>query len=273
MTVLLRSSRARSRHPVPSLPRRVERSAEVDFVGHLDELRRRVLVVGAAFAAAACAFYPVHSRLVSLLNRPLPPAHRHPLTLSVAEPFVVSIKIVLVAAGIAVLPVALWQVWAFLAPAISEPTERAIAVLVALASVLLCGGLVFGYFVALPAAVRFLTSYDTAQFDIQIRASEYYSFAVLVILAVAIVFELPVFILGLARLRIIDSRRLRRNRRMGYFIVAVIAVALPGVDPVTTTMEMVPLMLLFESSIWAVVWLEHRERRSAIEGATTGVAS
>lgn len=255
------------------LPRRLERSAEVELVGHLDELRRRVFVIGAVFGAAVCVAYPFHSSLVSLLNRPLPPDHRRPVTLSVTEPFVVSLKVVLVAAALVALPVALWQVWAFLAPAISESTERVIGVLVALASVLLCGGLVFGYFVALPAAVRFLTSYDASQFEIQVRASEYYSFAVLVLLAVAAVFELPVFILGMARLRIIDSGRLRKNRRMGYFIVAVLAVALPGVDPVTTTLEMLPLMALFELSIWAVVWLEHRERRTAMDHAATGIAS
>jgi sec-independent protein translocase protein TatC len=72
------------------------------------------------------------------------------------------------------------------------------------------------------------------------------------------VFELPVFLIGLVRLGVLSSAKLRRNRRIGYVAVAALAVALPGVDPVTTGIEMLPLMLLFEGSIWASVFFERR---------------
>jgi sec-independent protein translocase protein TatC len=80
----------------------------------------------------------------------------------------------------------------------------------------------------------------------------------MVLLAMGIVFELPIFVLALVRLGILTSQQLRKNRRMGYFIVAVIAVALPGVDPVTTTLEGLPLLVLYEGTIWLAVLMERR---------------
>jgi len=117
---------------------------------------------------------------------------------------------------------------------------------------------VFGRYVVMPAAIPFLTNYDSDLYNIQLRARDYISFASLCILATAIVFEVPVFMLGLTRLRIITTAKLRRNRRIGYAAMAGIAVALPGVDPITTTLEMIPLMILFESSIWLSVLFDRR---------------
>ena len=115
----------------------------------------------------------------------------------------------------------------------------------------------------LPAAVHFLTTYDQDQFNILIRAKDYYNFVLLVLIAVGVVFLMPIFVLALARLGILPSSKLRRNRRFGYVAVAALAVALPGVDPVTTTMEMIPLMVLFELSIWLAVFFDRRWAREA----------
>jgi len=81
-----------------------------------------------------------------------------------------------------------------------------------------------------------------------------------VLLGVGIVFELPLVVLGLVRLGIVPVEKLRKNRRLGYFIVAIVAVLLPGIDPVTTVLEMIPLFVLFEASIWAAVILDKRWR-------------
>jgi sec-independent protein translocase protein TatC len=122
-------------------------------------------------------------------------------------------------------------------------------------------GVAFGDRVALPAALRFLTTYDDGVYDIQVRAADYLSFAVLVLAACGAVFELPVAVLGLVRVGALTSARLRRNRRIGYFVVAVIGVALPGVDPVTTIVETIPLAVLFEASIWLAILCERRWQR------------
>jgi sec-independent protein translocase protein TatC len=212
--------------------------------------------------ALVCGFiaaYVIHGHLVTWLVRALPPDHRKLITLSPAEPFLTSMWISLYAGFLLVLPVILYQLWAFFAPAFAEHTQRVVVGLAAFAAFLAAGGLAFGYLVALPAAVRFLTSYDNHIYNIQIRAKDYLSFAAVVLFAVTIVFEVPIVILGLVRIGVLSSAKLRRNRRLGYVIMAAIAVALPGVDPVTTTMEMVPLWLLFEGSIWLSVLLERRQ--------------
>jgi sec-independent protein translocase protein TatC len=130
--------------------------------------------------------------------------------------------------------------------------------LVLFAAALLVAGVVFGYYVALPAAVHYLTNFDDDLFNVQLRARDYYSFTTMVLVAMGIVFELPIFVLGLVRLGVLTSKKLRKNRRLGYFIVACVAVALPGIDPITTTIEAVPLILLFELSIWLSVFVERR---------------
>jgi sec-independent protein translocase protein TatC len=161
----------------------------------------------------------------------------------------------------------LYQLWAFFAPAFEVRTQRVVVGLAGFAALLAAGGLAFGYFVALPAAVHFLTNYDSHLYSIQIRAKDYLSFAAVVLFAVTIVFEVPIVILGLVRIGILSSSKLRRNRRIGYVVMAAIAVALPGVDPVTTAFEMIPLMLLFEGSIWLAVLMERRLHLGAQQDA------
>lgn len=240
------------------LPRRLGHGEAAGLVDHLGELRTRVAVSAVALAAGFGVAYGFHARVIHWLNQPLPPNHRHPLTLGVAEPFTTSVKISLCAGFVLALPVILWQLWSFLAPAMRPGAQRSILGFVAVASALFAAGVAFGYTVALPAAVHFLTSYDSNIYNIQVRASSYYSFALLVLLSVGIVFELPIFILALVRIGITSSAKLRSNRRIGYVVVAAVAVALPGVDPVTTAFEMVPLMVLFEASIWLSAMFERR---------------
>src|ERR671930_564175 len=162
------------------------------------------------------------------------PDRRQLITFGVAEPFLTSFKISLMAGIALAFPVLLWQLWSFLAPAFEESSQRIVALFVGFASVLLACGVAFGYWFVLPQALHFLTHYDDQFYDINIRARDYFSFATAVLLGVGIVFELPIFVLGLVRIGILTTYTLRHNRRLGYFVVAVIAVLLPGVDPVTT---------------------------------------
>jgi sec-independent protein translocase protein TatC len=242
------------------LPRRLRHGEEATLVEHLGELRSRIVISLLAVTVSFSVVYAFHGHLLNWLNRPLPEHLRKPVTFSVAEPFITSFMVSFWASLLISLPIIIWQVWAFLAPAFAERSQRVIAGFSAFAAFLLAGGIMFGYFVALPAAVHFLTNYDSSHFQIQVRAKDYYGFVITVLFAVGIVFELPIFVLGLARLGILPSQKLRRNRRIGYVIVAALAVALPGVDPVTTLFEMAPLMLLFEASIWMAVFFEKRWR-------------
>jgi sec-independent protein translocase protein TatC len=241
------------------LPRRLRYGEEATLVEHLEELRQRIFVCLGALVVGFIVTYAIHRHLLHWLNRPLPEHVGKPITLGVAEPFLTVMKLSLYGALILAAPVILWQFWGFFAPAVEAQQERRVLFFVLFASALLVAGIVFGYFVALPAAVHYLTNYDKAEFNIQLRAKDYYGFTTMVMLAMALVFELPVFILALVKLGILTTRQLRRNRRIGYFAVACIGVALPGVDPITTVIEIVPLWLLFEGSIWLATIVERRQ--------------
>jgi sec-independent protein translocase protein TatC len=156
------------------------------------------------------------------------------------------------------IPVLLWQAWAFFAPALDHATQRVISGFVVLASILFVTGLVFCYFVVLPRALEFLVGYDSELYTEQIRASYYLSFVSLTLLASGIAFLMPIFILGLVRLGVLSSATLRKNRRIGVAAMVAFAVLLPTVDPVSLLFETLPLLILFEVSIWLSVLMERR---------------
>jgi sec-independent protein translocase protein TatC len=248
-------------------PHRLPRGEEATLVEHLDELRGRILMSLAAVAVATAVAFAFHDHILEWLARPLPPEHRHLAAFGVTEPFSVSIAVSLYAGLLFALPVIFSQLWSFLAPALDAAAERRILLLAAFGFVLGAAGLAFGYGVLLPRAVHFLTNYDTSHFKILIRASSYYSFVVSVLLGVVCVFETPLVVLALVNLGVLSSAGLRRNRRKGYFFVAVAALALPGPDPVTTLLELLPMWALFEGSIWLAVFAERRAARLAAVGA------
>jgi sec-independent protein translocase protein TatC len=239
-------------------PRRLRYGEEATLVEHLDELRSRIIVALVALAVCTVIAYVFHGHLLDWLNRALPADRRKPYTFGVAEPFTTSLMVSVWAGALLALPVLLWQAWAFFAPAVAEHAQRQVVGLVVFATALGLAGIAFGYFVVLPRAVHFLTNYDKQHFTIVIRAKDYYSFTSTVLLAVVMIFELPMVIVGLVRIGALSSRTLRRRRRVGYFIVAAVALALPGPDPVTTALELFPMWVLFEGSIWLAVLVERR---------------
>jgi sec-independent protein translocase protein TatC len=242
------------------LPRRLRHGEEATLVEHLGELRARLIVSLLALAVGFAIAYGFHDRILNWLNKPLPPHLRKPVTFSPIEPFTTSIWVSLWAGLLLALPIVFWQLWAFMAPAIEEHRQRSIAVLVAFATVLGLGGVVFGYYVILPPAIHFLTNYDSSQYHILIRAKDYYRFVSFVLLGVAIAFEVPVFVLALVRLRIMSAAQLRRTWRMGIFVMTVIGVLLPGVDPVSTILSVIPLVTLYVLAIGLATFFEPRWR-------------
>lgn len=247
------------------LPRRLAHGEEATVVEHLGELRSRIVVCLLTIAVTTGVTYAFHRHIITWLARPLPAHNRHFVVFDVSEAFLTAFWVSLWAGLLLALPIVLWQLWGFFAPAFEERTQRKVAIFSACSAVLLVAGVAFGYFVVLKPAVHFLTGYDSHQFHYLARAKSYFSFVTTVMVATAIVFELPVFILALARIGILPAEKLRRNRRLGYVLVTALAVVLPGVDPVTTVLEMAPLMVLFEGSIWLVVFFDKRWKRAAAE--------
>src|SRR5919108_5774344 len=210
------------------LPRRLRYGEEATLVEHLDELRTRLFVCLIAIGVVFGVAFAFHDDIIKLLVRPLPADKQNDLTtLGPAEPFLTALKVSLMAAIAGAFPIILWQFWSFFAPAFQESLQRKVLSFVAFATVLLAGGFAFAYYVVLPKAVKFLTNYDDELYNIQLQAKPYLSFTVMVLMGVAVLFELPVFVLGLVRLGILTSATLRRHRRVGYFIVACVAVLLP----------------------------------------------
>ena len=243
------------------LPRRLSHGEEATLVEHLDELRSRLIVALVALVPAFLVAFAFHEQIIDWLMEPLPDDQRL-VTLGVTEPFTTSIKVSLLAGIALALPVLLWQVWSFLAPAVDAHHQRVVLGFVALATGLFACGVVFMYYVVLPRALDFLTTFDDDIYDNQIRASYYLSFVSWTLLAGGLAFLMPIFVLGLVRLRVLTSSQLRGNRSTAFVVLLVFAILLPTVDPVSLAFEVIPLVLLFELSIWLSVFLERRWARS-----------
>jgi sec-independent protein translocase protein TatC len=226
----------------------VDHEDRLTLVEHLDELRTRIIVCIAVLVVAFALCFWQNHLLLRLANHPLPHGF-HPITFSVTEPFTTTLTISAYGAVLLSLPIILYQLYAFVLPAFSQKERKIIVPLLVLIPFLFIAGVVFAYFVVLPAATHFLLGFNTHEFNIQVRAREYYSFFATTLLAVGIIFQVPVGILAVTRLGIITPRQLSKNRRYAYLIIAVVAAALPGVDPVSMLLEMVPLILLYEGSI------------------------
>ena len=239
------------------LPRRLQHGEEATLVEHLGELRARLVISLLTLAPAfAVAFY-FQDDIVRWLKKPLPD-DKVVVTLGVVEPFTTAVKVSLAVAVAVTLPVLLYQLWAFLAPALETSMQRTVAVFATFATVLFGAGVTFSYFVVMPRALDFLTNFNDDVFQVQIRASYYFSFVTLTMIATGLAFQMPIFILALVRLRVLTAARLRRNRRMGIVAMLVFAILLPTVDPVSLALEFFPLLFLFEFSIWLASFMEKR---------------
>jgi len=252
------------------LPRRLGHAEEATLGEHLEELRGRLFVMLGSIAVGTVVAFVFNDHVLNWLNRPLPPYHHRLLTTGVAEPFTVTITVCIYAGFVLALPIVLWQLWLFFAPALDPAAERKVLGLALFALVLAAAGIAFGYWVLLPRAVHFLVHYDRQHFLILPRASSYYNFVVTVLVGIVLVFQTPLVVLGLVYLGVLSSRTLRRHRRMGYLVTAAVALALPGPDPVTTFLELLPMWLLFEGSIRLAWLVERRRAKVAPASATLG---
>jgi sec-independent protein translocase protein TatC len=230
--------------------RPVDFEDRLTLVEHLDELRTRIVISIVTFSVAFALCFWQNSRLLDIANAPLP-GNKTPITFGVAEPFTTTVTITAYAALVISLPVILYQAYAFVLPALTNREKRVIVPFLMGVPLLFVAGVVFGYFVVLPAATKFLLNFNQSQFNIQIRARDYYSFFTLTLAVMGLIFQLPIGILALTRLGIVTPEQLSANRRYAYVVLLVVAMLLPGTDPVTMLIEAVPLILLYEASVLA----------------------
>ena len=186
-----------------------------------------------------------------------------PLTLGVGEPFTVSLAVSFYFALLISLPLLLYELFAFIVPAFN-PREKAVAIpIVIVAPLLFFAGAAFTYYVVLPPAIEFLQGYNASQFQALVQASPLYSFEVLVMAAIGFAFEIPLLLLGLQAAGVISAKTLTNHWRYSMVILAVVAAAMPGADPVTTALEAAPLFILFFVSIALLKVADRRAARRA----------
>jgi sec-independent protein translocase protein TatC len=193
-----------------------------------------------------------------------------PFTFGVGESFTTTLMVVFYFTLLFSLPVLLYELYAFVIPAL-HPKEKRLALPVMLfAPLLFITGAVFTYFMVLPPAVHFLQGYNSNDFQVVVQAKTYYKFEMLIMLGIGLAFQLPLVLLALQRVGVVRAKTLTGNWRYAVVIIAVIVAALPGVDPVTMFFETLPLVVLYLVSI---VLLHIGERRMARREAAEMAAS
>jgi len=234
------------------MARRVKAVSHEDrltLVEHLDELRNRIVVCLVVLGVALALCFWQNHLLLEIASGPLPDDHKQLITFGVTEPFTTTVTVATYGAVILSLPILLYQLYAYILPAFSDRERRVVLPILLAAPLLFLAGLAFAYFVVMPAAVKFLLTFNDGQFNIQVRARDYYSFFSMTMLAGGVVFQMPLAILAVTRLGIVSVAQLSANRRYAYLGIALLAAALPGVDPISMLIEMVPLLALYELSI------------------------
>jgi sec-independent protein translocase protein TatC len=226
----------------------IDHEDRLSIVEHLDELRSRLIVSSLVFCASLALCFWQNDLLLDIANDPLG-SDKQPITLSPAEAFTTTLTVSAYFAILLAAPVLLYQLYAFVLPAFTQKEKRVAKPLLLLMPLLFICGAVFAYFVVIPAALNFLLDFNADQFQNEIRARDYYSFVAMTEISMGALFQIPVAILALTKLGITSPQKLRKNRRYAILVIAVVAALLPGVDPVTMLIEMVPLLVLFELSI------------------------
>jgi sec-independent protein translocase protein TatC len=254
---------------MPRKVRAISHEDRLSLVEHLDELRSRLIVCVVVLGVALALCFWQNNLLLEFAQGPLPDDRDQLITFGVTEPFTTTLTVATYGALVLALPFLLWQIYAYVLPAFSRSERKAVLPILILFPILFLAGIAFAYFVVMPAAVKFLLNFNDSQFNIQVRAKDYYSFFGLTMVAGGLVFQMPLVILAITRLGIVSVQQIAKNRRYAYLILAIIAAALPGVDPISMLIELVPLLVLFELSILlAKVFDRRRETGGVAEPST-----
>ena len=240
--------------------RRVDPDEQLTLVEHLDELRSRLIVVLVVLTVAIAVCFYKSGAILNFLADPLPhQPNGDPykfLAVSPLDGVLTSISIAIYSGLLLTMPVATYQLYAFIIPAFSSEYHRHIRPLVLMIPALFVVGVLFGWYLVVPPAIDFLINFNAQAFNYQLRAKDYIQFVLLTLIAMGIVFEMPAVMLVLARLRIMSSALMRRHWRISIVVLAVLAMLLPGVDPISFIIEFIPLLLLYGLSYFIVRGVE-----------------
>lgn len=244
------------------------KKAEMPFLDHLEELRWRILWSLFAFVAgfAIAFFLATKFDVILLLQDPIRPylEGRRLIVTHPADPFRLTLSVSLWMGVVFAAPVILYQLWAFLAPALYSHEKRVVIPIFFVGTILFLCGIALSYFVILPITLHFLFSIQAASLDMFISAREYFGFAIAMSLAMGAVFELPIVIIGLTAVGIVTPKFLQKFRRYAVILCLVAsAIITPGGDPLSLLLLALPLYLLYEVSVVASAVVYRRRMRRA----------
>jgi len=225
---------------------------EMSLIDHLQELRRRLIISIAAVVVASCAAYYYSQELVHLITAPVGKLYY----MNPAEAFFAYLKVSVFAGFLVALPVVLYEGWAFVVPALTNRERKASLLLVPASVVLFFVGLIFSYYLVLPAGIRFFMGFASEQLQPLFSLGEYLSFVISFLLPFGFVFELPLVILVLAKLGLVNSAYLATKRKIVLVLSFVVgAIISPSPDIFSQTMIAVPLLVLYEVSVFLVKYV------------------
>lgn len=227
--------------------RRAQSDERLSIVEHLHELRSRIVIAVVTLVVAFVGLYLVRDQLLELLQRPLPQKYRDSglITLSPTEPFFTTLKVCFWASVLVAIPVWLYQLYAFVIPAVVDQSRRLMLLVVAGISALFLAGVAFGFYVVLPVALEFLLGFGEGQFQAEVRAQEYFGFVTTLMLGSGLMFEVPAAMVGLARLGVVTADMFVKQWRVAVVAIAAIAAILPGGDPMSMLLLMIPQLALY----------------------------
>jgi sec-independent protein translocase protein TatC len=237
---------------------------EQPFVAHLIELRdrlvRSLIAVGIVFAVLA--WIPGPAALYDLLAKPLVaqlPLGSHLIATNVISPFLVPLKITLLAAFLIALPYVLYQVWAFVAPGLYSHEKRLVAPLVVSSTVLFLAGVAFCYFFVFGRVFHFIQAFAPKSVNVAPDIEEYLGFVLTMFLAFGATFEVPIVVVVLARMGVVSVEALKNFR--GYFVVIafIVSAIITPPDMVSMLSLAIPMCLLYEVGLWAAALTERKK--------------
>ena len=235
---------------------------KLSLTAHLEELRKRLIRILIAVGVGFFACYYFRDYLFKVITKPLVealPKNSHMIYTGLPEAFFIYMKIAFFASLFLTSPYIFYQIWRFIAPGLYHHERRHVLPFVLSSTFLFVSGILFGYYLALPPAFEFFVAFSSDFLKPMISFREYLSFSLKMLLAFGISFELPVFIFFMARLGIVNAKMLRKQRRYAILIIFIVAAVLtPSPDAFSQILMAIPLMVLYEISIFLAKYAEKK---------------
>ena len=244
-----------------------EEPKKLDIIGHLEELRERILFCLAALVVVSAIAFAYGTAIMVFVKKPLSGQVGELIFIGPTEAFVAYVKVALLTGFVLCFPLILYHVWAFVSPAAASGTKKRAGAWLSSALVLFFSGIAFSYFLAVPAALKFLISFGSEIASPKITLGKYISFFGALIMIGGVIFEIPIAIGFLADTGLLASDALKRKRYFAILAIMVFAAVItPTQDIVNMLLFALPMMLLYEIGILIAAFIEYRRRKDEVRG-------